>query len=715
MVLQTRDEHVVFSDLSNLCRLPGYVHAIAYFCYRENTVVYDGMMTAKDMAYLFSTTRLIRTEISTLIGLMIQGEIDYSLPPPKILQEYITRTETLLEEMHKAIAGAFFVDFNPETAIDSGLNPFSFGTVLREPIFYSGESAYSFQYRDFSTIKYSYDNDWLISNKGFSIYEAKDVAHAILELQNKKLMSTLRGMQNIEPDKWTILPGFIFSTQEVAETSGIEESIIVAVVNAFTVSSGEHNQSFLALNDFNVANAMPLLRVDDNNFILFQGYSLVEALYESPFYWMGADKLYANTAMRNRGKFTEEFCRDRLEQIFGKERVYANVDIFESKDKIGEVDVLVIFGNRIIVVQAKSKRLTLEARKGNDSQIKDDFKKSVQDSYEQGLTCSKALCLPKNRFVDANSREITIPKGLKEIYILCVVSDHYPALSFQARQFLKYDTTESIQPPLILDIFALDAMTEMLPSPLHFLSYVNQRANYTDKLHSSHELTILSYHLRNNLWLDDKHDMVVLCDDISADLDVAMAVRRDGVDGKRTPDGILTRFSSTALGRIVKEIEAQPDPGTLDLGFLLLTLSEETVLEASSGVDKLAQLALQDHKHHDLTIGLGSASTGLTIHINEEPLSTAGPHLQEHCKRRKYAQRATTWFGICISPTSRALRFGLCLKYEWQHDNEMDFVTRKMPRSGNLLETIARKHKLGRNDPCPCGSGMKFKKCCLGK
>ena len=23
--------------------------------------------------------------------------------------------------------------------------------------------------------------------------------------------------------------------------------------------------------------------------------------------------------------------------------------------------------------------------------------------------------------------------------------------------------------------------------------------------------------------------------------------------------------------------------------------------------------------------------------------------------------------------------------------------------------------KIGRNDPCPCGSGKKYKKCCLGK
>ena len=30
-------------------------------------------------------------------------------------------------------------------------------------------------------------------------------------------------------------------------------------------------------------------------------------------------------------------------------------------------------------------------------------------------------------------------------------------------------------------------------------------------------------------------------------------------------------------------------------------------------------------------------------------------------------------------------------------------------------DTIIREVRVGRNDPCPCGSGKKFKKCCLGK
>ena len=44
----------------------------------------------------------------------------------------------------------------------------------------------------------------------------------------------------------------------------------------------------------------------------------------------------------------------------------------------------------------------------------------------------------------------------------------------------------------------------------------------------------------------------------------------------------------------------------------------------------------------------------------------------------------------------------------------------KSPSFDHLIEpppqpAIARKEKVGRNDPCPCGSGKKYKKCCLGK
>jgi uncharacterized protein YecA (UPF0149 family) len=32
-----------------------------------------------------------------------------------------------------------------------------------------------------------------------------------------------------------------------------------------------------------------------------------------------------------------------------------------------------------------------------------------------------------------------------------------------------------------------------------------------------------------------------------------------------------------------------------------------------------------------------------------------------------------------------------------------------------VKQVVRQGPKIGRNDPCPCGSGKKYKKCCLGK
>lgn len=714
-----RKEKEIFNDLSSLCVLPGYVHALAYISCRDNMVMYSGEMTSKDMSKSYSKKRLIRTEISTLIGLLIKSSIDYSLPDPKTMQLYIDKTEALLEEMHEAMNSGFFVGLDPSKLIKDEFNPFANGKVLREPIFYSGESAYSFQYREFSSLKYQADNAWLKSNYGFSINEARDIVHAVSKLQNEKVGSMHSVLRKMHPNEWSMLSAFTFTLQEVIDKTKINSNVINSVLKSFSITAGSVNMGFSAIHDFNIVNAFPLIAKDGNTFILFHSYSLVEALYEAPFYWMGADKKYCSTAMRNRGVFTEVFSKQRLESVFGKNNVFANVDILESKGKkAGEIDVLVLFGNRAIVLQAKSKRLTQEAKRGNDGQIKDDFKKSVQDSYDQGLSCAKLLGNKQYQFVVEGSQAIEIPIILKEIYVFCVVADHYPALSFQTRQFLKYEATDVIKPPFVLDVFTLDAVAEMLQSPLFFLSYVNRRTSYSDKLMATNELTILSYHLKVNLWMNDEYGLVVLDDDISVDLDLAMTVRRDGIQGKSTPEGILTRFTSSTVGKMVQSISAKPDPAVIDLGFMLLTLSEDSVNNLSKGINKIAQMARSDGKSHDLTITFGKNETGLTIHCNSNPIYIAGPSLEGHCKKRKYSEKVNSWFGVCISPNDESLRFGLNLNYKWETSASMDAATSEMKRGEDFLkviETMQRKPKTGRNELCPCGSGLKYKKCCLSR
>lgn len=37
----------------------------------------------------------------------------------------------------------------------------------------------------------------------------------------------------------------------------------------------------------------------------------------------------------------------------------------------------------------------------------------------------------------------------------------------------------------------------------------------------------------------------------------------------------------------------------------------------------------------------------------------------------------------------------------------------EIKKAYNATKTVVKEKKIGRNDPCPCGSGKKYKKCCL--
>ena len=460
------------------------------------------------------------------------------------------------------------------------------------------------------------------------------------------------------PNQWSVLEGYIFTAEEVANKSEVEITATINVIESFTDNVGI--EEFNSLNDFNPKNAFPIIYLEDGRYLLFQSYSLLQALYETPFYWFNKDSNYKDEAMRHRGEFTEHFSAERLKYVFGSSHVFQNVKILDSKSNIvGEIDILVVFSNRAIVLQAKSKKLTIEARKGNDLSIQNDFKKAVQNSYDQAYLCSKLLTDKNYRLIHGNEKELIINRDYKEIYPFCVVSDHYPALSFQARQFLKTQESENIKPPFVMDVFFLDVLSEMLHTPLHFLSYINRRTLYGEKILSTHELTILSYHLKQNLYIDNEYSMFHLGDDICADLDLAMLTRREGIKGNETPDKLLKKYKDTAFISLIEQIEKEEDSATIDLGFMLLFMSGETIEQINSGINEITKRTLQDGKIHDFSISMNDGDTGLTIHSNFSEIDTAAPNLKRHIERRKYSEKAKEWFGICIDPNTRKMKFGI--------------------------------------------------------
>lgn len=715
MKKSSRSEVEVFADLTKLARASGYIHVIAQICVRDNMVSYVKEMKGSDLQTLHSPERLIRTEVTTLLGLLASGPIDFAPPLASTIQEYVERTDRLMEELHMAMA--FRMRSRVIGAVQSGEPDANIwrGEAMREPIFYGVESAYAFQYRDLATAKYGADDPWLIQNKGFSIGQAQTIATTMCSLLDKKVthaFATIKKYSNA-PGSW--LSVFEQTLDEIAFRSGVSVATVQAFLDAFTLH--DDNAQFQSLSDFNKLYATPLLRAANANAILmFQDYGVHGALYESPFYWLMADKSYEAKAAQNRGAFTESFTAKRLRGVFGPQHVHSNVRLAQGKGTdAGEIDVLVVFGDRLIIVQAKSKKLTLEARGGNDDKLREDFKAAIQCSYNQAWSCAQSILTGACRLMDASNKEVLLQLRPKEIFIFNVVADHYPALAFQARQFLKYQTSKEVCPPFVMDVFLLDALTEMLDTPLRLLSYAKWHAGNLERVMTTHELTALSFYLKGYLWLDPEFDMVVLEDDIATDLDLAMTVRRDNVPGSRTPAGILTRLAGTLCEQLILQIEKRPDPESIELGFLLLSLGEDTCRDIHNGLELITRQTRADGKHHDFTIVTGQE--GLTFHCNPRHAEGTMRQLRTYCEHRKYAQQAGRWIGVALDAKAN-LQFGVVLDFEWVQSKEMDAATAHMqlamPTSKlpELVRGLSR-NKIGRNDPCTCGSGKKYKKCCL--
>jgi hypothetical protein len=181
----SKSEQEIFGDLERLCASPGYIHVLAALSFRDNFVTFPGELTPEALAASYVEGRTVRTEFSTLMGLMLKSPIDFEKPPSAEIERMIKRTIEVLEELHAtfnmpmmASLRRGFEEAKAGVPLERA-TPFLQGEVLREPIFYGGESAYDFQYRAFAVQRYVPDDDWLFANRGFRIDDAAKVARAL--------------------------------------------------------------------------------------------------------------------------------------------------------------------------------------------------------------------------------------------------------------------------------------------------------------------------------------------------------------------------------------------------------------------------------------------------------------------------------------------------------------------------------------------------------
>jgi len=759
----------IIEEIKKLISLKGYIYTLSMILFE------DFHVNPEKLHEIDHKARLSTKEASLLLGFLVQNELDFTPPEsPENLIQMKQKTYKLMDELHQSFMNPFFKKLEKELKREHKTENlraeqkefFGKGDMLTEPIFYSGTGVYDFQYLDFLELKYKYDAKWLLDKRGFDLIEIKNIVSQIKNILHEKsnrvrlydLKERLpkitenlkKRYHNKDWEKYVedVLPmmelhqyvelffknlnkGEKLSIDEIKEkgwesfyTNIIELFVInksdlldyiniEAFFNNFSITPQKNlNSRFVTIGNYNLINSHPIIQLDDDNYFVPISFLLFEAVYERPFYWMTDDKSYRDQAAKNRGKVGEEITFDFLLKVFGPSRTFKSVKIVSKKGhEDTDIDVLCILGSKALCVQIKSKKLTELSRRGDDKALKNDFQKAVQDAYKQGIISRHKILEKEAKFYDEIGREIALSEEIDDVYIMAITTENYPSLTHQSDILLEKEDYEPF--PIVLTIFDLELLVHYLNDPYDFLYYIKQRTSLMDYFKADEEMVFLGYHLDQKLWKKPNVDICFIDNYFGQLIDRNYYPLMAGLKVSDEGDKIKYRWKDEYFDQLCNELKNLNEAKITDILFCLFDLSGDARKDIVSFIRRTKQKTLNDKKSHNFSLQPNindSPNFGITfVSVNSNDRNELKARLLALCQLRKYKSKSDVWIGFGSYQNSSNIIDSVTFNdRKWEYEEELEEAS-KSHLGGKLMKVGG---KIGRNDPCPCGSGLKYKKCC---
>tara|TARA_A100000171_G_scaffold52958_1_gene74632 strand:- start:8241 stop:10559 length:2319 start_codon:yes stop_codon:yes gene_type:complete len=767
-----RNQEYIIDDIKTLVKSKGFIYTLCLI------LIEDFHFNVEKLHEVDYQSRLNKNEISFLIGLLIQKPISLEKPSsPLELIELKKSTHSLMYELHTSTMLPMFdkmekvLRSKSEEEIPEKLDFFGGENTFVEPIFYAGDGIYDFQYLEFLEKKYQYDEEWLKNNANFRFKDVIQITNQIKQIHQekfkkvnllgirenrKKIIKKIKkknrskknkpidaeeyiamlelyqffdlfetdshinkGLQkeDVTNEGWNSFYSGLIDIFSVKLSDFDEKINFLSFIQNFSIpkNSKNRNKQFKSIGDFNQFKARPLIPLSADTFFVPITFSVFEAVYESPYYWMLLDKTYNDKLAFNRGKAGEEITYELLKSVFGKNRTFNSVRIELKKGQDGtDIDVLCILGSKALCVQVKSKKLTQLSRKGDFEQLKRDFKGAVQDAYNQGLICRSQIIENSATFYNHEGLKIELSEDIEEVYLMVVTTENYPSLTHQSFAFLEKNDEDPS--PLVLTIFDLELVLYYLDNPYDFLYYVRQRTTLTDCFNAQEEMHYLGYHLTHKLWKESKYAFIQLDNSFGQLIDRNYYPYKLGIETSAKSDKIKTRWKNKDFETLCSQIENLNFPKSTDVIFHLLDYSQESRENLIKFIHKTKSNAFKDGEEHNFSMlsGPKRSTFGLTYLVSK----SNDPHelierIGQLSHWRKYKSKADFWIGLgCVNLSERMVDVLVYSNKKWEFNKTLDQEVKIAFQGKNKGIPYKFGKKVQRNDPCPCGSAKKYKKCC---
>ena len=614
---EERGEGEILADLDQLTQEPGFIYT---FC----MMVWQALwMTTEEVPDIDWHGRPNNKELSLLLGFLAKRplELEY-VPIREKAENQVIRASELLNELHVWCGIPTFdtsgkAGDNLQEQFDDFTKAYEewmqSGRGMVEPIFYGNEGAHIFQYLEMASKRYVADEDWIRQNLGTGFDTITEIA-GVLERVSRGRLQQVDLWSTHEQICRAVLDAMSFHPDDVPEVGRHD---LDKFLDRFSCVPGCVNQDFNSMGGYNQMHSHPVIKLGDGRFCVPLLPNLAQSIYESPYYWMLADEAYRDAAFNNRGDATEIITRDLLVPIFGQSRVHRGVKVKKGRDDVTDLDVLAISGNKALVVQCKSKKLTLIARAGDGQALRKDFIQAVQDAYDQAFKGREALLQGGCTFTDADGTPVKLPTEIDDVYIVCVTGDHYPAVITQA--CIHLDRKAEDPHPVLMSVFDLDVVSFYLSDRFEFLYYIRQRVDHAVHFIADSEMTLLGFHLKRKLFPQDNADGMLIDASYSQLADANFLVARGNWQASEADDRLFHEWKNDAFDQLLADVKTvantqlRPGVATEDVVLHLYDFAGEAADYLIKTAENQKLATLRDGQRHDVRVPIPAHKKGATF------------------------------------------------------------------------------------------------------
>ncbi|NRF89863.1 SEC-C domain-containing protein [Paenibacillus frigoriresistens] len=549
------------------------------------------------------------------------------------------------------------------------------------------------------------------------------------EVKNKKKLAKKYNNENLKIDYdelWSKIKGaLIFTEESIREFGSLEEKSnqLHKFLQKFcSIYNETINLQFRTPIDENTFRAKPFFKC--NNEIILSSLNTLLWCFQVVFEQdLKTDNKQWQKYQKHKGKYLETEAAATFKKIFPTAQFYPSL-FYQTKVnnelRKFELDCVIIYDSNIILVESKSGNFSDAARRGGVLRLERNIRDNIEAAYEQAFRARDYIYNNDTpTFVDEHNREVLkIEKShYYKIFMLNVTLDNFGEVATMIHQYHKANLYKYEEYPYSLNLNDLKIISEYVSFPTQFLHYIHRRLKINNRIKNSatvvttDELDLFGYYLEKNLYFEGHSDSdQIFIPDYAPFFHHNHVMKITG-----GPIELLEQTMDSKFKSIMTDLEQLNQFGFSNIILNLLEMSENARGQLMKYFEVISNKTTQDGLFHDFSTfvynnpndsksGIGFTLTTGLLRDREEMVK----RLAAHCQLKKYQQRCFEWVGLGKYVDSKvwAIDEAVFLRYEEEHDPELEKIATNV-----LKGTPVFQQKVGRNEKCPCGSGLKFKKC----